>query len=81
VPREIGFGRFGFRVTAGRRRMFEFFANLKSDKGGFTLIELFGGDRHHRHAVGDGAGGNDGIPGKGKRRAASERYSADKNRH
>ena len=40
MPREIGFGRFGFRVTAGRRRMFEFFANLKSDKGGFTLIEL-----------------------------------------
>ena len=58
--------------------MFEFFANLKSDKGGFTLIELFGGDRHHRHAVGDGAGGNDGGAGKGKGRAAIKRYAADR---
>ncbi len=39
MPRETGFGEVGFCVTAGRGRMFEFFAKLKPSNG-FTLIEL-----------------------------------------
>lgn len=58
--------------------MFHFFAKLKSDKGGFTLIELLVVIAIIGTLSGDGAGGDDGGAGKGKRCAAIKRYAADR---